>query len=144
MYRRILVPISRGPASVHGVKEAIRLAGRSDAILCFVHVNDEELIGEQCGGFSGLLDLLDARAAKTVEEARSLALRAGVRGLGVVCNAVGGAPGDLIAAQARAWRADLIVFGTSAVGLRAGSVGAGILGASPVPVFAVSARPARR
>lgn len=73
-----------------------------------------------------------ARAAKTVEEARCLALHAGVRGLGVVCNAVGRAPGDLI------------VFGACAVGLRAGGVGAGILGASPVPVFAVAPRPARR
>jgi nucleotide-binding universal stress UspA family protein len=136
-FRRILVPVSRGAASAHGVDEAIRLARMSGAVLRFVHVDDEAprgTVGELPG-------LPGAGAARVVDEACRVAARAGVAGDGVVCQCVDGAPWDLVATQARRWQADLIVFGAErakAGGLRPGSTGAEILHASPVPVLAIS------
>jgi nucleotide-binding universal stress UspA family protein len=154
MYRRILVPVSGGAASVQGVIEAIRLAGRSNAELRFIHVVDDGRRDDDCAGVAGMLDdvpaPLDCRGCAVVNAARDLAARAGLRGDGFVCNSANGEPCELIAAHARSWQADLIVLGAEpvgAAGLRPGSIGARILQASPVPVMAISARlvaPGRR
>jgi nucleotide-binding universal stress UspA family protein len=151
MYRKILVPISRGAESEQGVIEGVRLARFSQAALCFIHVVDESALRGDRAGFAGSVDdflaLTGRRCADLVDGARARAEAAGVHCEVVLRDAADGETCELIASQALAWRAEVIVMGAAAVrgiGLRPGSVGARILRASPVPVIAISPRANRR
>jgi nucleotide-binding universal stress UspA family protein len=82
-----------------------------------------------------------------VEGARRQAEAAGLDCDVVLRDGADGTACELIASEALAWPADVIVMGATTVagaGLRPGSVGARILQASPVPVLAISSRSGRR
>lgn len=145
MYRRILVPVSDSAVSEGGVREAVRLAHGGCAVLRFIHVVDAG--GTGLVGCSGIVDAdlhrRDWRVVAPVEAARRQAVAAGLECDVVLRDGVGGSACELVALEARAWGADVIVLGATAVpgaGLRPGSVGSRILQSSPVPVLAVSPR----
>jgi len=150
MYQRILVPVSSGPASECGAREAIRLARVSGASLRFIHVVGKSASGRERSGFAGtideylaLLEALDRECAVIAAGLRELAEAAGVNFDVVLRSTSDGTPCEWVVAEALGWRADLIVMGAEpagGVGLRPGSHGARILQSSPVPVMVISPR----
>jgi nucleotide-binding universal stress UspA family protein len=150
MLRRILVPVSHGSASDHGVLEALRLACEPEVSLRFIHVFAETAVDDRIAGFSGsvddyldLLDVVERERDAVVQGVRSRAEAASVDFEVVLRSSADGTPCEQVAFEALGWNADLIVMGAHAVGgvgLRPGSQGARILQSSPVPVIVISPR----
>lgn len=148
MYQRILVPIDGSMTSLRGLDEAIRLAKLTSATLRLIHVVDElkYVTGfETFAVYSGDLVPLMAEAGEQIlEQGRERAERAGVRAESVLFTSLAGRVSEIVAEQAKAWKAELIVIGTH--GRR--GVGRALLGSdaeqvtriAPVPVLLVNAR----
>lgn len=146
-YKRILVPVDGSPTSAKGLQEAIRLAKETGARLRLLHVVEEysAFAAPEVGVNIGpLLDAMKATGRKTLARIEASARRAGVRPESALVEDFGGRVADAVIAQAKRWRADLIVMGTH--GRR--GVTRALLGSdaelvarwSPVPVLLVPAR----
>jgi nucleotide-binding universal stress UspA family protein len=148
MYQRILVPIDGSTTSLRGLDEAIRLAQLTGATLRLVHVVDEL---KYVTGFetfatydSDLVPLMEEAGEQILKQGRERAERAGIKAESVLFTSLAGRVSELVAEQAKAWNAELIVIGTHG---RHG-VGRALLGSdaeqvariAPVPVLLVSAR----
>jgi len=148
MYRKILVPIDGSPASGLGLKEAIKLARGGRATLCLLHVVDElVLIPDALGAPIYLEEMFEALrkgGRRILARAEDKARASGVRAKSVLAEKIGGPVADVIVAQAKKQRADLIVLGTH--GRRGvnrmvmGSDAEGVVRVAPVPVLLVRAR----
>ena len=146
-YKRILVPVDGSAASNKGMMEAIRLAKGSRARLRLLHVVEEYAafsspeIGVNIGP---LLDALRRAGRKTLASIGRRARRAGARAETALAENFGARVADIIVAQAKRWRADLIVIGTHGRrGLQRALVGSDaelVVRYSPVPVLLVPAR----
>ena len=146
-YRRILVPVDGSRASLRGLREAIRLAKGQRSRLRVVHVVDETaLLGAAEAGAdaAALVRSKGARGRRLVERARRAADRAGLRGATAIRESAGQSAARGILAEAKRWRADLIVMGTHGRrGVRRmvlGSDAEEILRRADVPVLLVRAR----
>ncbi|WPG40936.1 universal stress protein [Variovorax sp. EBFNA2] len=144
MYHRILVPIDGSPVSLRGLEEAIRLAELTGAVLRLVHVVDElkYVTGfERLAGGPDLVLLMEEAGEQILQQGRERAEHAGIQTETLLFTSVSGRLCDLVAEQARAWNADLIVMG--AHGRRGGGrvpLGSGadeILRLATVPVLLV-------
>ncbi|VTU35984.1 Putative universal stress protein [Variovorax sp. PBS-H4] len=149
MYQRILVPVDGSTTSLRGLDEALRLAKLTGAALRLVHVVDEL---KYVTGFetfaaynSDLVPLMAEAGEQILQQGTEIAARAGVEAETVLFTSAAGRVSELVAEQARAWNADLIVIGTHGrhgVGRALlGSDAEQILRISPVPVLLVNARP---
>ena len=152
MNRRILVPVDGSTASNVGRAQAIGLAQTEGARLRFLNVVDESL------GFSspdiGAVDMGDLLRSmrelgeKSVEQAASFAVKAGLRADTAVLPSRGRRASDVILDEARKWRADLIVMGTHGRRgfnrLLLGSDAERVLRDAPVPVLLVRGEDAKR
>ena len=119
MYRRILVPVDGSAASGAGLEEAIRLAKGQRARLRLVHVVNEyvayqgfDLSGAALYYAGDLIDALRESGRKLVEKAAARVRKRGINAETAIFDSVAGRVADLIIAEARRWRADLIVMGT--------------------------------
>ncbi|MEO8856211.1 MAG: universal stress protein [Burkholderiaceae bacterium] len=115
MYQKILVPIDGSATSNKGLDEAIRLAQLTGATLRLVHVVDELSISMGMMGYAysaGTFDGLRAAGADIIEAARSQVAAAGLNVETSLRENVEGPLPDLVLAEARSWKADLIVLGT--------------------------------
>jgi nucleotide-binding universal stress UspA family protein len=147
MVRRILVPLDGSPASLRGLKEAIRLARDEGARLRLVHVLDETpMLGMTDEGVDmrPFLRDLGQRGRAIVARGKRLAEQSGVPVDAVTVENAGGAAADAILREAKKWRASLIAMGTHGRrGLRhllLGSEAERVVRLSPVPVLLVRAR----
>lgn len=115
MYRRILVPIDGSKTSALGLREAIRLAKARPGKIRLVHVlNERGIIGAMESGADtrAFLRALDKKGKSILEQARLTAKKAGIDAQAVLRKSLAGRAAEEILAEARKWRADLIVMGT--------------------------------
>jgi nucleotide-binding universal stress UspA family protein len=143
-YKRILVPVDGSPTSNKGMKEAIRLAKSSRARLRLLHVVEQTVAfsaPEVAIDIGPILDSLRADGRRRLAGVERRARKAGVKPETALVENFGMRVADAVIAQARRWRADLIVMGTHGRrGLQRALVGSDaelVVRYSPVPVLLV-------
>jgi nucleotide-binding universal stress UspA family protein len=116
MYERILVPVDGSPPSNAGLAEAMKVARLTGAQLRLLHVVDElpfVLGTEGYGAMSAdVLTLLRETGEQILQDGRTRVKDSGIAVDTVLCDSLSGRLCDLVAKQAKEWRADLIVLGT--------------------------------
>jgi nucleotide-binding universal stress UspA family protein len=147
MYQRILVPFDGSPTSTRGLDEAIQLAALTAGTLRLVHMVDDLLYVTGFESYSvyasDIIPLMRDAGRKILATGQARAEKAGVKVDTLLLEGVAPRLSDLVADQASAWGADLIVIGTH--GRR--GVGRWLLGSdaeqivrtAPVPVLLVRA-----
>jgi nucleotide-binding universal stress UspA family protein len=153
MFRRILVPLDGSRTSQLGLAKAIKLAKEQRAALCLLHVIDQRAITQNLTGEGGaavidqLFDSLRASGKEIVARAEASARRQRVRAKAVMVENISRTVADAIIAQARRWRADLILMGTHGrrglSRLVMGSDAEAVVRAASAPVLLVRAPKAR-
>jgi len=141
MYKRILVPFDGSEASTKALVAALQLAREGNGRVRILHVLDELAY---LSGYEYTLEALEyARegARKTAGDAMAIANSAGVPADSKVIDQVAVRLGEVVAQEATAWEADLVVVGTHGRrGIGRVLLGSGaeqIIRISPVPVLAV-------
>jgi nucleotide-binding universal stress UspA family protein len=149
MYQRILVGVDGSATSLRGLGEAIRLAKASGARLLLVHVLNTLILESEIAStayYQALADSIRASGAKILEDAAMVTHEAGVSFEQKMVEKIGAHAWQEIVAQAKDWKADLIVVGTHGRrGLKRlvmGSDAELVLRHSPVPVLMVRDRSA--
>lgn len=115
MYDKILVPVDGSETSTRGLNEAIRLAKIHGSHLCVMHIVNEFILDVTYSpGLypENLIESLRSGGKAILDTAQAAAQSAGVKADRVMLESIGGVPADLILAQAKDWKADLIVMGT--------------------------------
>lgn len=115
MYTRILVPIDGSSTSGRGMEEAVKLARLTGARLRLIHVIEQFVYATGMDGFSmtaNLIQVLKESGKKILETGQALAEAAGIPVETTMVESVSGRVCDLVVAEAKSWRADLIVIGT--------------------------------
>jgi nucleotide-binding universal stress UspA family protein len=150
MYQRILVPVDGSDISKRGLEEAVKLAKSIGAQLRLVHIVDDSALAlnPETGIAAAPLVQDFAEGGKEIlDEARTLAVSAGIDADTALHENFTGRVADLIVDEARKWRSDLIVMGTHAVGgLRhavLGSDAEAVLHGAEIPVLLVPVRETR-
>ena len=141
MYKRILVPVDGSEVSGKALAAALQLAQLKGGRVRLVHVLEQ---ASHVDGYA--LHLARDYASKVLAEASATAKAAGVDCDQRVVDVPGRRLGEIVADEARAWEADLVVVGTH--GRR--GVGRALLGSgaeqvvrlAPVPVLAIRGQPA--
>ena len=151
MYRRILVPVDGSRTAGLGLAEAIRLAKSQGAVLRLVNVVNDlaAFAGPEVAIYSDqVLKGLQAHGRSVLAEAQQAARAAGLDAETRCVETAGDGAGEAIVAEARDWKADLIVIGTHGRrGLRRlvlGSDAETVVRTSPVPVLLVRSEAAPR
>ena len=153
MYRRILVPVDGSSTSTLGLRHAIALAKSQKARLRVLNVLDEKLLVPALAGYSeadvkALLAGMSTAGRDVVKEAAALASKKGVKPDPALVHGRGRLVSDVIVADAKKWRADLIVMGTHGRRgfnrLLLGSDAERVLSDAPVPVLLVRREKAKR
>ena len=147
MYRRILVPFDGSPTSTRGLDEAIALAKLTGARLRLVYLVDDLVFanGFETGAVytTDVLPLMRSAGRSILASGRDRVLRAGVEVDTELLEGIGPRLADVVAEQAEAWHADLIVIGThgrrGASRWLLGSDAEQVLRSAPVPVLLVRA-----
>lgn len=147
MFKKILVPIDGSTTSNRGLAEAVKLAKSQKAVLLVLHVVDENIVTQSAlgGGYfiEGLLEGLLENGKKILAKAVLEAKRQGVKVQPVLIEDIGVAVSEVIVAQAKKLKADVIVIGThgrrGVSRLLMGSDAEGVVRAATVPVLLVRA-----
>src|SRR5262245_20179031 len=147
MFKRMLVPIDGSSTSNRGLDQAVRLARDNGATLCLLHVVDMHVLVQHADTMTSVsedyLAALRESGRKVLAKAQSAAERKGISCKTVLVENVMGNVADIIVAQAKKQRADVIIMGTHGRrGVRRlvlGSDAEGVVRASPVPVLLVRA-----
>jgi nucleotide-binding universal stress UspA family protein len=150
MYKKILVPLDGSRTSKQGLDEAITLARHHKARLRLIHVVDVFVVTPTLEGGSYVDDIQEtfrASGKKLLARAAALVHKRGLKADTVMLETIGGRAADVIVAQAKKWRADIIVIGTHGRrGLNRlvmGSDAEQVIRSSPVPVLTVRPATAR-
>jgi len=115
MYRRILVPVDGSKTAALGLREAIRLAKEGRSKVRLVHVVDEHgIIGvvEAGADIAAFMRALVRSGRAVLDRSQQTAKKLGVDAEKALRESVAGRAADEILAEAKKWRADLIVMGT--------------------------------
>ena len=153
MYTRILVPIDGSPTASLGLDEAIGLAADEHARLRLLNVIDEGILlpalyAYPIGDPGDVIDSLRVSGKKALTAAAARAAKRGVATESAQLESHLHPVSDAILADARKWRADLIVMGTHGRrGLNRlilGSDAERVLRDAPVPVLLVRGVQAKR
>lgn len=118
MYRRILVPVDGSDASMVGLTHAVGLAKDQKAQLRIINVVDDLVIAplmmEPSGAadFTEILESIRSEGRQVLEEAAAHAARAKVRAETAQLENRGRPVSDVILADARRSKCDVIVMGT--------------------------------
>ncbi len=146
-YKRILVPVDGSPTSAKGLAAAIRMSKENRARLMLLHVVEEyaAFAAPEVGVNIGpILDSMRQGGRKTLKRVAASVARKGVKPQTALVENFGGRVADAIIAQARRWKADLIVMGTHGRrGLNRALLGSdaeAVVRYSPIPVLLVPAR----
>ena len=114
-YKRILVPIDGSATSTAGLREALKLARTAGARLRLLHVVDESpILSLPEAGYAMdtvIEDLKRSGKALLANVAKSVAAQ-GAKCETAMVESMGMRVADQITAEAKRWRADLIVIGT--------------------------------
>lgn len=146
-YKRILVPMDGSATAAHGVDEAVRLARKNGARLMLLHVVEEQSVlmaAEVGAAVVPLIDDLRAEGKRKLERSLKRIARGGLKAQTALAESFAGGVAGTVVAQAKRWRADLIVVGshgrTGVDRVLMGSDAEQIARRSPVPVLIVPAR----
>jgi nucleotide-binding universal stress UspA family protein len=141
MYKRILVPVDGSETSNKALAAALELARDGGGRVRLLHELDELAY---LTGYEYSVELLQVArdyAQKLLDDGLATAKAAGVPADSKLLDVPGGRLGELVAEEARAWEADLVVVGTHGrrgVGrMLLGSGAEQVLRLAPVPVLAV-------
>jgi len=147
VFKRILVPIDGSATAERGLQTAIRMAKSGKGSLVVLHVVDENMLvvtGDVAGGayLDRMIADLRAYGRKLVARAAATAARQGVKVKAVLVENLGPRRvADVIVAQVRKAKADVIVLGThgrrGVQRLVMGSDAEEIVRRTPVPVVLV-------
>ena len=142
MYQRILVPVDGSPTSIRGLEEGIRIAKLTGGALHLVHVLDApNLLG--LDAYPDVLAAIREAGVRVIDRMKARAGAAGVQVTTFMSELFAGRVCDIVAEQARAFGADLIVLGSHGrrgVGrMLLGSDAERILRLAPVPVLLIRA-----
>ena len=148
MYRRILVPVDGSATSKLGLRHALGLAKDQHARIRVMNVLDDLALAPMLDGYpvdiTMLIDSMKASGDKALEEAIGLAKKAGVKAERAMVEGRGHLVSDTILADAKKFRADVIVMGTHGRRglnrLLMGSDAERVLRESHVPVLLISAK----
>jgi len=148
MYRKILVPIDGSRTSARGLEEAIRLAKSQNATLVLLHAVDEAVVTYGADivpmYINEMLASLREGGKKILARAAARVRSRGVKAKSMLVEKFIGPVAEIVVAQAKRQRADLIVIGThgrrGATRVVMGSDAEGVVRRSPVPVLLVRAR----
>ena len=145
MYRRILVPVDGSAASMTGLKHALGLATDQHARLRGLNVVADMIIAPMMIDAAGaidyteVIDSLRAEGGKVLKNAAALAGKSGIKAETVQVESRGQRVSEVILADARRSRADVIVMGTHGRRglnrLLLGSDAERVLREAPVPVL---------
>ena len=141
MYKRILVPVDGSPTSTHGLDQAIGLAKESGGTIRLIHVLDRIIFagGETLTG--DVFGLLREVGEQILQQMKEHAAAAGMEVSTYLSEVQPGRVCDVVAEQAKAFEADLIVVGThgrrGVSRLLVGSAAEQIVRMAPVPVLVV-------
>ena len=154
MYRRILVPVDGSEASLVGLRHAIGLAKDQGARLRVLNVVDDLIMAPMMMEPSGAADLtyvlesLRGEGQKVLKKAAAVAEKSAVNAEAVQVESRGRPVSDVILADARRSRSDVIVMGTHGRRglnrLLLGSDAERVLREAPVPVLLTRHDGARR
>jgi len=142
MYQRILVPVDGSLTSSAGLDEAVKLAKLTGASMRLVHVLDHLPFSAGEASLTGdLLGVLAENGSRVLLEGKRRVEAAGVPLDAFLSETFGERVCDVVASQAEAWNADVIVIGTHGrrgVGrLFIGSDAEQVVRLAPVPVLLV-------
>ena len=148
MYRRILVPVDGSATSKLGLRHALGLAKDQHARIRVMNVLDDLALAPMLDGYpvdiTMLIDSMKASGDKAQDEAIRLAQKAGVNAERAMVEGRGHLVSDTILADAKKFRADVIVMGTHGRRglnrLLMGSDAERVLRESHVPVLLISAK----
>lgn len=148
MYGRIVVPVDGSDTSTRGLNEAIRLAKIHGSQLRFVHIVNEFIldVSYSPGAYpENLIETLRSEGKSILHAAQAAANSAGVKADSVMLESIGGVAADFILAQAKEWKADLIVMGTHGrrglLRLALGSNADLVVRGATMPVMLIRAKP---
>lgn len=146
MYKRILVPVDGSDTSNKALVAALQLARESGGRVRLIHHVDELAYVTGFEYTGQVLEAAQKAGAKALDDAMAIAQASGVPAEGKLIDVAGERLGEVVADQARAWEADLVVVGTHGRrGINRLVLGSGaeeVLRLAPVPVLAVrSAEP---
>src|SRR5690348_11079664 len=112
MFKRLVVPVDGSHTSGLGLEQAIRLAKDQRAMLYLLHVIDERAITQNLEGGAAeidrLFDSLRANGKQILDRAEAKARKQRVRVKSVLVENIIRSVADVIVAQAKKARADLI------------------------------------
>jgi nucleotide-binding universal stress UspA family protein len=144
MFKRILVPVDGSEPSTRALVTALQMARDAGGRVRLLHVLDEYAY---LSGFEYSGQVLEAArkwAGKALADGMAVAESSGVPADKRLVETPGGRLGDVVADEARAWEADLVVVGTHGRrGLSRAFLGSGaeqVIRMAPVPVLAVRPR----
>jgi nucleotide-binding universal stress UspA family protein len=152
VFRRILVPIDGSPPSRRGLEEAIMLARDQAARLCLLHVVDESIVTRSFDGVTFMpASYIDELTKGMTTAGKRLLARAEQKAKArhvkvdtTLLETLGRPVADVIVAEAKKWRADVIVLGTHGRGglsrVVLGSDAELVVRDAPVPVLLVRGR----
>jgi nucleotide-binding universal stress UspA family protein len=144
MFGKILVPVDGSETSTRGLHEAIKIAKTQGSQLLLVHIVNEFILDSTYApGFysTNLIETLVKGGREVLDAAEADAKRHGVKAETAMIESIGGVAADLILAQAKQWKPDLIVMGTHGrrglARLAIGSDAEQVVRAATVPVMLV-------
>lgn len=144
MYGKILVPVDGSETSTRGLNEAIKIAKAQGSQLLLVHIVNEFILDSTYApGFysANLIETLGKEGRAVLDAAEKAAQREGVKAETMMIESIGGVAANLILAQAKQWKPDLIVMGTHGrrglARLAMGSDAEQVVRAAAVPVMLV-------
>jgi nucleotide-binding universal stress UspA family protein len=154
MYSRILVATDGSETSELAIEQASRLAKDQHAQLRIVHVIEQSRLAFAAAGpvavdLEGILEALRKSGQAALERGRAIAQQVGIQAeIAIVGDdAVDDRVAVVLAAEARRWKADLIVLGTHGRRginhLLMGSVAETVARIAPAHVLLVRAKPAQ-
>ena len=148
MYKRILVPVDGSSTSDIALREAIKFVIDQKAELRIIHVI-EDVVPVWDVEFLNINEIREAlrqTGERVLAKAEAVARDAGIKAETRLIESTppGARIASVIAAEAKAWPADLIVIGThgrrGVDHLLMGSVAEGVVRISPVPIMLIRGR----
>ena len=148
MYKRILVPVDGSSTSDFALREAIKFVIDQKAELRIIHVIEDVVAvwDVELLNINEIREALRQAGGKMLAKAEAVARDAGIKAETKLIEATppGARIASVIAAEAKAWPADMIVIGThgrrGVDHLLMGSVAEGVVRISPVPVLLIRGR----
>lgn len=141
MYQHILIPVDGSSTSEHALQEALRLAEQHGAQLELVYVVENILNKEGFVIYPELQETMRNKGRKILTQALNAVQEAGMTAETKLLEGGGARIASVILAEAKRWRAELIVIGTHGrTGISKlifGSVAEGVVRTSHIPVLLI-------